>query len=457
MTESYQLTKYPVGTKREFWALTWPLMLGMISTTFMMFVDRLFLARFDPCALNAAASAGMAYLVFLVIPIAIVSVSEVLVGRLHGRGRFTEIGSAAWQMVWFGLMLTPIFWLIAVWGPSCLFCGTGNEINETEFFRTMMLFAPAQCFMIAIAGFFIGIGHVQVVTVTAILGNVLNIILDCILIFGMGSIPALGVIGAALATGAAQVAQFIFLVVLFLRRSNRHIYHTQKYNINRRYLMKGLRIGVPLGLGHCVEMIAHFLFFRIVISVGFAQMTVVSIVQSLYILISFVIDAQSKGSAAIISNLLGADKREPIRKVLKSAYILHLFYFIIFVGAIWFFSDDILRLFIHKDYHATLITPEFIQTFMVALLFMGLYFLFDGWAWILMGFLTASGDTRFVFFVSLVVQWCAYVFPTFLLIGIEKHGADVAWSIITFMSVMSFVCYFWRYKSGRWLFTFDHH
>ena len=109
MAESYKLTKFAVGSKREFWTLTWPLMLGMISTTFMMFVDRLFLARFDPKALNAAASAGMAYLVFLVVPIAIVSVSEVLVGRLHGKERFKDIGSAAWQMIWFGGMLTPIF------------------------------------------------------------------------------------------------------------------------------------------------------------------------------------------------------------------------------------------------------------------------------------------------------------------------------------------------------------
>jgi MATE family multidrug resistance protein len=88
---------------------------------------------------------------------------------------------------------------------------------------------------------------------------------------------------------------------------------------------------------------------------------------------------------------------------------------------------------------------------MTALLFMGLYFLFDGFAWILMGFLTASGDTRFVLFVSLIVQWLAYVLPTFVLIGIKQQGADVAWSIITFMSFLSFVSYFWRYYTGRWL------
>ena len=297
--------------------------------------------------------------------------------------------------------------------------------------------------MIAVAGFFIGIGHVRIVTYTAILGNVLNILLDSLLIFGVGFIPAFGVIGAAAATGVSQVAQVGFLIYLFLRKKNRIKYKTEKFALNKMQLIKGLKIGVPLGLGHCVETIAHFLFFRIVISVGFAQMTVVAIVQSLYILISFVIDAQSKGAAAIISNLLGAEKIKKVSKVLKSAFTLHFIYFIALTALIWFFSDDVLNLFIHASHREVLVTPEFITTFMTALFFMGLYFLFDGWAWILMGFLTASGDTRFVLFVSLIVQWLAYVLPTFFLIGIKRQGADVAWSIITFMSLLSFLSYFW--------------
>jgi MATE family multidrug resistance protein len=451
MSQSYKLTRYKVGSKREFWSLTWPLMLGMMSTTIMMFVDRLFLAQFDPQALNAAASAGMAYLVFLVIPIAIASVSEVLVGRLHGRGRLKDVGAAAWQMVWFGVFLAPIFWIIACFFPNLLFAGTGNEFHETRFFLTLMLFAPVQCIMIAIAGFFIGIGRVQVVTMTAVIGNIINIVLDYFLIFGSGAFLGWGVIGAALSTGIAQIAQVAFLFFLFLRKKNRIIYQTQKFGINYKYLMKGLKIGVPLGLGHSVETIAHFLFFRIVISVGFAQMTVVTIVQSLYILISFIIDAQSKGAAAIVANLLGAEKKELVKGVLKSSFMLHFYYFLGLAIVIWFFADDLLLMFINAQHRQALITPEFMNTFVIALLFMGFYFLFDGWAWILMGFLTASGDTKFVLFVSLVVQWLAYVVPTFFLIGIKQQGADIAWSIITFMSFLSFVSYFWRYYTGRWL------
>ncbi len=109
MQALHPLTPYPVGSKREFWALSWPLMLGLISSTLMTFADRLFLAYFDTFALNAAANAGMAYYMFLIIPMGIASISEVLVGRLNGEGKYKEIGSAAWQMIWFSIILTPIF------------------------------------------------------------------------------------------------------------------------------------------------------------------------------------------------------------------------------------------------------------------------------------------------------------------------------------------------------------
>ncbi len=119
MTQIYQLTKFPVGSKREFWAMSWPLMLAMLSATLMMFVDRIFLARYSAAGLNASATGGMAYYVFMMLPMSIASISEVLVGRLHGERRHSEVGQAVWQMVWFSCLLTPVFFLIAyLFAPS---------------------------------------------------------------------------------------------------------------------------------------------------------------------------------------------------------------------------------------------------------------------------------------------------------------------------------------------------
>lgn len=431
--------------------MTWPLMVGLLSSTVMMFVDRLFLAKWSPLALNAAVSGGMAYYMFLVIPMAVVEISEVLVGRLNGEERLKEIGSASWQMVWLSIGLLPIFWLIASVAPSFLFIGTGNESNETSYFATLMLFAAFQCTTISLYGFFIGIGNVKIVTFSAIIGNLVNIGLDYWMIFGGGPMPALGVVGAAAATGIAQVVQTLFLLSVFWMHRHKEKYGTGVLKLNPPFFAEGLRIGLPSGAGRSMEVIAHFLFFRIIISVGQEQMVLVAIAQSIYILSSFVIDAQCKGTSAIASNLLGANHHAPLSKVLRSGLTIHFGYFLLFFLAVFSFPEQIFNLFSSEEGVSLQMTPELMSTFKRALICVSLFFLIDGFGWILIGFLTAAKDTRFVFWVSALVNWVAYVPPTLWFIGWKKGGADVAWTIVVAVTGLTFLLYLWRYLSGRWL------
>jgi len=451
MRPSYQLTTHPVGSKREFWTLTWPLMVGLLSSTAMLFIDRLFLAHWDPLALNAAVIGGMAYYMFLIIPMGIVEIAEVLVGRLHGEKRHREIGSAAWQMVWVAIGFLPIFWLIAAFAPLLIFHGSENINYETAYFRTLLAFAPIQCAVIGVSGFFIGIGNVKIVTFSAILSNLVNIALDYWLIFGGGPVPALGVVGAAVATGIALGIQLLILLAIFWTHHNRKMYGTAALSLNKPFLFEGVRIGLPSGAGRSIEVIAHFLFFRIVMSVGPEQMLLWAIAQSIYILSSFVIDAESKGASAIVANLLGASKYTHLSQVLRSGFTLHFGYFLIILALVFSFPEQIFNLFRSEEGVAIQMTPELMATFKRSLIAVSLFFLLDGLCWILIGFLTAAKDTRFVFWASALVNWVAYLPPTFWFIGWKKGGADVAWAIIILMTLLTFLLYLWRYLSGNWL------
>lgn len=452
MQKTYQLTQHPSGSKREFWALTWPLMIGLLSSTCMLFADRLLLARWNPLALNAAVTGGMAYYLFLVIPLGIVEIAEVLVGRLHGEERHREIGSAVWQMVWLSVALLPLALLIAWFMPQILFNGSGNESFETAYFRTLMIGCTAtQCATISLSGFFIGIGNVKIVTFSAILGNCLNIALDYWMIFGGGPMPELGVTGAAFATIISQLAQMALLLILFLSSYNRKKYGTGILRIHRPFLYEGLKIGAPSGAGRSIEVLAHFLFFRIVLSVGPEQMVLVAIAQSIYILSSFIIDAQCKGASAIVANLLGAEQQAPLSKVLRSGFTLHFGYFLLLFGIVWAFPEQIFGLFSAQESGAIKMTPALIAIFERTLIGVSLFFLFDGFGWILIGFLTAAKDTRYVFWVSLLVNCFAYLLPTLWFVGMQKGGADVAWAIIVFVTLLTLCLYLWRYFSGKWL------
>lgn len=451
MSESYQLTRFPIGSKREFWAMSWPLMIGLLSSSLMIFVDRLFLARYHPQALNAVVTSSLAYYMFIVIPLAIVEIAEVVTGRLHGEERHKEIGSAVWQMVLLSIFLVPIFLIIAYFAPSLLFHGSIAIDYETPFFQILVLSAPILCIVIALNGFFIGIGKVKFVTMAAIFANICNIILSYLLIFGAGPIPPLGIVGAAMATSIAQLLQLLFLLAAYWSHYYRKTYGTTSLGFDRSFMQEGLRIGVPSGLARCVEIIAHFIFFRVAMTVGVEQMTLLAITQSVYILFTFVIDAQSKSASAIVSNLLGANEHAPIGRVMRSAMSLQSLYFVMLLTIVWLFSDQIYNIFSAHGDAAIPATPELLSTFRWLLCIVSLFFLIDGSAWIMVGFLTAAKDTRFIFWVSLVINWIGYVPPTVILIGWLKGGAIVSWSIIVAVALTSLVIYLWRYSSGRWL------
>lgn len=450
MKQTYQLTKHPVGTISEIWTLAWPLMMGLMSTCLMIFVDRLLLAWYAPAALNAAANAGMAYYLLLVIPLSICAISEVLTGRLHGSKEPKEIGAAVWQMVWLAVLTLPLFWLAAICLPPFLFYGTGNEVAETAYFQPLMMAAPFACVTVALSGFFIGIGKVRFVTYCTLAANAVNFVGAYLLIFGYGPIPDLGVYGASLAMCAAEVFQTFCLLFFFLKRRYREAFGTAKWRYHAAYFWEGLQIGFPAGMGHGIEVLAHYAFFRIVMLGGQEQLTIVAMVQSFYILAAFFIEAQSKSVSAIVANLIGAGKENLIGKVILAATKLHTLSALLLLGVIIAFPNSLLSLFLAEHSAVVLDNPAFMLMAYHAALWMSLFYLCDGLSWILIGQLTAAGDTKFIFYISALVNWITYVLPAFLLIGLSKGGADIAWMVIAMYSVINCAIYFWRYQSGRW-------
>lgn len=451
MSNSYKLTRYPVGSIREIWAISWPLMLSLISNSIMLFVDRLVLSWHSPDSLAAGTNASMTYYLFLVVPMAICAISEVLVGRLHGEGRPKEVGKPVWQTVWFGLLLAIPLWSIAHYLSDYIFFGSGNEGREKLYFQILMAFAPFMCCSVAFGGFFIGIGNVKVVTICTLAANAFNAVAAYILVFGVGIVEPMGIAGAGIATGFAQTIQALLLLCCFLRPSYRKNYGTGCVCFDFACLKEAVRIGAPAGTGHVVEIFAHCVFFRILMMAGSQQLAIASLVQSFYLLFGFVVDALSKSVGAIVANLIGARVFTMIPRVFRASICLHTMISLAYLSVIYFFQDTLIGLFFSGEGVLLLQDPETLSLARTAMYWMCLFFLFDGYCWILIGNLTASGDTKFIFYVSCVLNWIAYVLPVFVFVGLWGRGADAAWMIIAFYSMLNFCVYFWRYNSGLWL------
>jgi len=442
MNPTYQLTRHPIGSLREMWASAWPLMLGLMSGSLMFFSDRLILARVGVDAMNAAAHAGLTSYGWMIFAIVVAEVTEVFVGKYNGEGALKKVGTPVWQMLYFTLLWAPVFILGAYFIAPLQFAGTGNTENEVAYFRGVMYFGPFFVSSIALAGFFIGTGSMRVVTWTMITANISNILLDCLFVFGFG----MSCFGAGLATGLSQMGQTAIYLTLFLKKSNREIYGTSAWAFDRKQFIDFLTIAVPSAVGRIMEMIAHIIFFRIIINAGKETTTIITLVQSLFLLSGFLVDGLAKGSTAIVSNLFGAREFSLLQKVVRAAMTLHTFIALSLLATLMCFLEPIMQIFFSAADQHLIANAHFLATLRMGVFWMCLYFLFDGFAWIFFGLFTAAGDTKFVMYINTCLTWAIYVLPVYIVVGVYHKTADIAWMVLAFYNLVICTCYYIRYR-----------
>lgn len=109
----------------------------------------------------------------------------------------------------------------------------------------VFLFAIVTTINLAYEKIFQGVGNMKVTMIGLMVGCVSNILLDPLMIFGLGPFPAMGIEGAALATGLGQVLNLVFYLIVYKMRPiqvriSRRYLHPDKSLASRLY-----SVGIP--------------------------------------------------------------------------------------------------------------------------------------------------------------------------------------------------------------------
>lgn len=89
------------------------------------------------------------------------------------------------------------------------------------------------------------IGNMKITMISLLIGCVLNIILDPMIIFGIGPFPELGIAGAALATGFGQCVPIVIYIAAYLKRPKRVAFRREYLHLTREVAKRLYSIGVP--------------------------------------------------------------------------------------------------------------------------------------------------------------------------------------------------------------------
>ncbi len=388
----------------------------------------------------------------------VVAYSGTFVAQYHGAGDASGERRSFFAGLWLTLISALCLWcLIPVGGWIFNLAGHAAHVvvREKAYYDVVMLGGFALCGQMAASGYFTGRGHTRLVFWVNLSGNALNVLLDWVLIFGCGPVPACGISGAAWATVAAQLFQMAVLCLLAWRdcRAARCApRHGEAREVGLRDLfMKMVRYGVPAGVYAALNLLSFAVFVLITGKVGDMAFAVSNAAFTVNYLLIAPIEGFSVAGGILVGQRMGADDPVEAGRAGNRIVVLSLTYVIVASASVLLFHRPIIDLFLSGGSAASgaLDAAAFHALGLELFLLMVAWQCFDTVDVVLSGTLKGAGDTRFVMIWMLACAfgvWLPLVFAVY-----AWHPTMTAlWGTMIVYVVLMFVGTVWRWTRGPW-------
>jgi len=438
---------------KEVLKIAFPLILSTSAMTLQMFVDRVFLMWYDRDAMSAAMLGGILSFVFFSFFLGTATYANTFVSQYDGAKMRNRIGPAIWQSVYFSIAAGLIMAAIALFAkPLITLVRHEPKIAyyELVYFRVLMLGALPGIIDAALSCFLTGRGKTWTVLWVNVVKTVINAVLDYAMIFGKFGFPKWGIGGAAIATVIASAATCVIYFIIFLWPAHRREFCTWNYVFDKELFGRLMKFGIPSGVQFMLDILGFTLFVVFVGRIDAVSFAASSMVLQINTLSFMPMIGFGMATSILVGRAIGAGKPQIAQKTTFTAAKLTFGYMTAIAVGYWLFPDIFMLPFAAK---ASAEQMEAMKPMARTLLyFVSFYCLFDTGNIIFSAALKGAGDTRFVMWASLVLNWLIMVIPSWAAITFLRGKAAlyVAWAALTAYVCALAILFLLRFLAGKW-------
>jgi putative MATE family efflux protein len=389
------------------WKLAWPTMLQNIIGGLQGLVDHIMVGRYVGYVANAAI--GVSWQIFLVVVVFISSLFTgmgVLVARFAGADEPEKVNRVVYQafltsLMIVGLVLAPIGYL-----ASPLLLDLVNATPEVQaealpYLRIMFVFSIGMLLFFMLGGALRSAGDAKTPLRLGIVLTILNILLNVVLIRGVGPIPAFGTAGAAMGTViAAGLVSLYAMAQLFSGKWVVALHRGMSWRPDWGVIAQLFRFGLPTGIQGIAMNIGGVLLLAFIGSLAMSAQAQAAYVVSYTQLFSFVTWTSvgiMGATAAVAGQNLGAGKPERTALAVKTAAGYGLTLAAAIGVAFLLVPRQLLAVFGMTDPVVTDLSVQLMHFLSVSGLFITVALAYTGG-------LQGTGDTKSPMYISLVSQ-----------------------------------------------------
>lgn len=435
-----------ITIKRGIVLLAIPMILEMIMESLFAVVDIFFVGKLGE---HAIATVGLTEAILTIVYSVGVGMSmagTAMVARRFGEKNYKRAGTVSFQLLLVGTVASVIMGLLgfAFAQEVLLVMGAEKEVLRTGIAYTEIIFAGNTAIMLLflINGIFRGAGQPHLAMKALWISNGLNIILDPLLIFGLGSFEGFGLEGAAWATTFGRSVGVVYQLYHLFNGRHRLVITRKNLKIRWETLKKIIYISVG-GMGQfLVDSAAWIVLTRIASVFGSASVAGYTIAFRILLFSLMPAWGLSAAAATLVGQNLGAGKfyRAELSTYLTARYN---FIFLAVVTLLYLFFADLLISVFTQHQEVVLVASNGLKITVLGYIFYAV-------GMVVVQAFNGAGDTKTPAYINVGVFWLMEIPLAYLLaitLDLQTTGIFIT---IAFCHSLHALIALWFFRKGRW-------
>lgn len=431
---------------RAIFILAVPMVLEMVMESVFAVVDIFFVSRLGSDAVATVGLTESAMTVVYAIGMGLSMATTALVSRRIGEKNKKDAGVVAFQAILLGVFISV---LIAI--PGVIYAkdflkimGATDKMAEDGYLYPAVMFGSNVVIMLLfiINAVFRSSGDAAISMRVMWFANIINIILDPLLIFGIGPFPELGIMGAAIATSIGRGMAVVYQFYLLFSGNHRIRLYFDSLKIKFGVMWQILKISGGGILQNLIATSSWIFLIRIIAVSGPEALAGYTIAIRIIIFMLLPAWGLSNAAATLVGQNLGAKKPERAEKAVWVTGFVN----VVFMGIMG------LILFIFPDFWVGLFISDavVVANGILALRIISTGFLFYALGMVMVQGFNGSGDTVTPTKINLVSFWLFEIPLAWLLAIVLNMGlAGASIAIVCAESLLALIALY-LFKKGKW-------
>ncbi len=427
--------------------LAWPVMAETFLQTATQIVSMILVGHLGASAVTSIGLSmqplNMFYGVFMGAGVA----ATALVARSSGAGRRDEAEKVAAQAIMLAALIALAGAALISLKAKDLVIWMGAEPDVArEATRYLLVMAPGLFFMwvqTVLTGALRGAGDTRTPMKVNMIVSLVSFAGNLVLVYGLLGFPAMGVLGAGLATTVARTAGGALLFIPYLAgRSTIAARFPDDFKWDSSVVARVLKIGVP-GAGERLVMSGSMLFYARMVaglgSVSYAAHTIGINAESISYMPG---QAFAVAATTLVGQNLGADRPDLAEKSTYQALIMSCL-LVGTVGLAFLVLPDRLMGMYTSD-------PEVVRLGAIYLRMMAFCQIHQAFGFVFLGAIRGAGDAKFVMWVTGFSGWALRLGVTHFLLNVVGTGVAGAWWAMAVDGLFKGLAGWLWFRTGKW-------